>query len=432
MNALKPQIPRALWFRSGVAGMASYLDAAAIVSTGTALVLYKDQLGLGSGEIGSLSSALTLSIAAGALLGGRLGDRYGRRRVFMATVTLLALGAVLLALATDSAFLYVGVVLAGFAAGADLPVSISLIGEEAPEGARGKLVALSQVLWYVGIFATQLIGLAVGGMGATGARVLYAHVAVVAVLVLVFRFRLPESRQWLDQQRKAGPGAGGAAGRSSVRQLLTKPRLTALAGLALFYSLTNLAANTKGQFGAYLYVEVAGSTVRVASAVGLVTLVVSIPLAMLFMQIVDGRNRMRWYTVGAVSFVLSCAVPAVFGVHVWTLATANITGALGTALAFEGIFKVWSQEAFPTLLRATAQGSIIAFARVVAAAVALWTPMLLDAGPRVMFAALAVVVAVATCLGAFLNRLPKIRPEVPSGSVTVVTAQVGAAPVDGS
>ncbi|MBL1116893.1 MFS transporter [Streptomyces sp. 110] len=398
--------------------MASYLDAAAIVSTGSALVLYKDRLGLGTGEIGTLSSMLTLSIAAGALLGGRLGDRYGRRRVFMATVTLLALGAVLLAAATSSGFLYVGIVVVGFAAGADLPVSISLIGEEAPEGARGTLVALSQVLWYGGIVTTQLTGLLVGGMGSTGARVLYGHVAVVATLVLVLRFKLPESRQWIDQRRKADTGSGGPVEQSATRRLLKKPHLKALTGLALFYALTNLAANTKGQFGTYLYVEVAGGTVRIASAIGLATLFVSIPLAMLFMKIVDGRNRMRWYALGAICFVLSTAAPAALGVHVGTLALSSLTGAVGSALAFEGIFKVWSQEVFPTLLRATAQGMVIAFARVVAAAVALWTPTLLSAGPRVMFAALAAIVAVATGIGTVLDRLPKIQTGAPDRSAT--------------
>ncbi|MFC9430233.1 MFS transporter [Streptomyces sp. NPDC056987] len=405
--------------------MASYLDAAAIVSTGSALVMYSGPLGLDRSEIGTLASMLTLSIATGALLGGRLGDRYGRRRVFMATVSLMAVGAVLLTAATSSGFLYVGVVVAGFAAGADLPVSISLIGEQAPEGARGKLVALSQVLWYAGIVTTQLIGLLVGDMGATGARILYAHVAVVAVLVLALRLKLPESQQWIDQRRTADAGAGGPAAPSVARALLRKPHLKALVGLALFYSLTNLAANTKGQFGAYLYVEVADSTVRVASAVGLATLFISVPMAMLFMRTVDGRNRMRWYTLGAVCFVLSCAVPATFGVHVWTLALGSLVGAAGSALAFEGIFKVWSQETFPTLLRATAQGAIIAFARVVAAAVALWTPMLLDAGPRVMFGALAVVVAGATAVGVVLDRLPKIRPGAPAdGSAAPVTVPV--------
>ena len=55
--------------------------------------------------------------------------------------------------------------------------------------------------------------------------------------------------------------------------------------------------------------------------------------------------------------------------------------------------KVWSQESFPTLGRATAQGTIIAIARLVAAGVAVVTPLLL-ARAQLMYGALAVVVAV--------------------------------------
>ena len=46
-----------------VAGMASYLDAATIVSSGNALVMYQEPLGLSGDQIGVLASALTLSIA---------------------------------------------------------------------------------------------------------------------------------------------------------------------------------------------------------------------------------------------------------------------------------------------------------------------------------------------------------------------------------
>ncbi|MFE2185730.1 hypothetical protein [Streptomyces sp. NPDC059455] len=242
----------------------------------------------------------------------------------------------------------------------------------------------------------------------------------------------PGRRWWIDQRRKADTGSGSPVELSATRRLLTKPHLKALTGLALFYALTNLAANTKGQFGTYLYVEVAGGTVRIASAIGLATLFVSIPLAMLFMKIVDGRNRMRWYALGAISFVLSTAAPAALGVHVWTLALASFTGAVGSALAFEGIFKVWSQEVFPTLLRATARGTVIAFARVVAAAVALWTPTLLSAGPRVMFAALAAIVAIATGIGAVLDRLPKIQTGASDRSATPAADPVATTRVDGS
>ena len=63
------------WYIGVVSGMASYIDSAAIVSNGTALVIYQKTLGITALEIGMLSGLLTLSIAAGAFGGGRLGDR---------------------------------------------------------------------------------------------------------------------------------------------------------------------------------------------------------------------------------------------------------------------------------------------------------------------------------------------------------------------
>lgn len=56
--------------------------------------------------------------------------------------------------------------------------------------------------------------------------------------------------------------------------------------------------------------------------------------------------------------------------------------------------KVWTQESFPTLLHTTAQGSIIAVARVVAAVAATITPTLLFANPRAFYAGLFVAVAI--------------------------------------
>jgi MFS transporter, SP family, inositol transporter len=56
--------------------------------------------------------------------------------------------------------------------------------------------------------------------------------------------------------------------------------------------------------------------------------------------------------------------------------------------------KVWAQESFPTLLRSTAQGTIIAAARVFAAVLALVTPNLIDGGPRVLFGTLAAFIAI--------------------------------------
>ncbi|GAA4873985.1 MFS transporter [Saccharopolyspora cebuensis] len=400
------------WFRSGVAGMASYLDAAAIVSTGIALVLYQEPLGLSAGQIGALSSMLTFAIAVGALVGGRLGDRYGRRRVFTVTMVLLVTGSALLAAAPNATFLYAGILLVGFASGADLPVSIALISEEAPEGAKGKLVGLSQVLWYGGILGSQLIGVLIGGMGELGARIIYGHLAVVALVVLVLRLRVPESRQWIAERSAAEEVPSAAGNASAVRRLLGDRRyLLPFLALAGFYCLSNVAANTKGQFGTYMYVNAAGSTVQIASALGLAAQIVSVGLAIVFMRVVDGPRRMRWYTIGAIGFVGEFALPAVFGVSIWSLALGNLVGTLGLAFAFEAIYKVWTQEKFPTLLRSTAQGTTIALARVLAAVVALWTPLLVEIGPEFLFASLAVLVAISMGFGYAIDRMRGRRAE---------------------
>ena len=94
------RIPGTVWFRTTAAGMASYLDAAAIISTGTALALYVGPLGISDAQFGQYSAILTFMIAVGALIGGRLGDLYGRRRVFLATMALYTVGAIVMAAAT--------------------------------------------------------------------------------------------------------------------------------------------------------------------------------------------------------------------------------------------------------------------------------------------------------------------------------------------
>jgi MFS transporter, SP family, inositol transporter len=391
------------WTRSTVAGMASYLDAAAIVSTGTALVLFQDDLGLDTLQIGVLSSLLTLSIAAGALTGGRLGDRFGRRTVFSLTMVLLALGAGLLAAAAGPIMLYLGVVLIGYASGADLPVSLALIAEEAPPGQAGKLVGLSQVLWFGGMIATQLLSIVVGDLGSIGGRVLYAHVAVVAVVVLLLRLRVPESSKWVAS-REEFSGREPQRKAPRLRELAAGAHLLPLLGLITFYALVNVVANTKGQFGTFLYVNVAGSTVAVASTISVITQCLGVVLALLFMKVVDGRHRLRWYLFGAACYIVAMAIVVLFGVTVWSLATSAIFSAIGGALAFEAMLKIWCQEAFPTLLRATAQGTVVGAARVVAAIAAAVTPTLMTNAPRETFAVLLGTVTAGLIAGLFVGR----------------------------
>ncbi|WP_239451947.1 MFS transporter [Frondihabitans sp. PAMC 28766] len=388
------------WWVGTVSGMASYIDSAAIVSSGTALVLYQHSIGISGNEIGVLSAALTFCIAIGALSGGRLGDLFGRRTVFIGTMVLTVAGSATLVFSPAFAGLLIGTILLGLGTGADLPVSLATISEAANDDNRGKIVSFSQVLWFAGILATYAISSIVGGLGHLGGQIMFAHVGIIALIVLALRFTIPESATWsvANKEKDAGLSTVRAA-RHGIRDVFTqKIFLLPFIALLVFYTLTNLGANTGGQFGSYVAVNVVHLSVQTFSLINLVALPVGMLLAFWFMRVVDGRWRMPFYIIGAIAYILSYALPLVFGFSLSTLIAMQAFNAVGAAFAFEAIMKVWSQESFPTLLRSSVQGTIIAVARVAAAALALVTPLLLGA-PIVMYALLTIVVAIGVVVG---------------------------------
>ena len=397
-------LPRAAWRVAILAGMASYLDAGAIITSGAALVLYKARFGLSMGQIGELSAILMFLFAIGALVGGRLGDIFGRRRVFSITMVGLALGTAMLAFAVNTPMIYIGTMIVGFCIGADLPVSMTMIAEEAPAGFKGRLVAFSHVLWMAAIGTTFVLQILVGEMADLGARIMWGHIMLVAVLVLVLRAALPESDEWIRARAASKLAGDQAAQPGSLRLLFGKRYIGALVALGLFYGIFNLAANTGGQFGTLLYTESAKTSVSMAGMINTAVLAVSIVCAIIFLRVVDLPSRMSWFLIGGVLAVAGQAVPLVLGVNVFTLAAWQVLQGVGGAFAGESMWKIWSQELFPTLLRSTAQGVTTFFTRMLASVAALGTPFLIQGGTNVLFGVLTLAVATTTAIGWFYLR----------------------------
>jgi len=393
------------WWVGIVCGMASYIDAATIVSTGIALVIYQHTIGLTPDQIGILSGMLTLSIAIGAIFGGRLGDALGRRTVFLVTMLIVIVGIALLVFGASFPALLAGVVLAGLGTGADLPVSLSTISEAATEKNRGAIIGFSNILWVVGILGTIVIATFAGGLGRLGGQLLFGQVGIVAALVFLARLTIPESPFWLAARDERRRGVVTVrADRASVRDLLRKPYVGPFVALLIFYALTNVGANTGGQFGTYLAVNVAGIPVQLNSAIGLASFPIGLLAGLWFMRIVDGKRRMTYFVFGAVVLLLGYLTPAVLGFSLPTIIAMNLFMGIGGAFAFEGIMKVWTQESFPTLLRTTAQGAVIAIARVVAALLAFVTPALIAVSPQGLYAVLSGVVAIGLVVAWFAFR----------------------------
>lgn len=389
--------------------MASYLDAATIVTASIAFVLYTQAgFGIGPAEMGLLSGLLTFGLAVGAAIGGRLSDRFGRRRVLFVDLLVFSLGLALLTFAPDVPWLIAGAAVAGLAMGADLPASISLAAEQGRVGQRGRLVGVTNLLWLCGIAATVVLANLVGWLGLSpefGARVLFGHVLFVALFVWAGRLQVGESEEWLAQGEAPGTRATAAAAIRRMPPGALGRWAGALAATGLYYLLWNLQANTSGQFNAYLFTEVAGGSLATFNLIGLVTLPVGIAVAYLALRVLDTRFRMPAFVIAGALGALVLVLPAAGGISVPLLLPVLIAPALLAPFAGESLYKIWTQEIFPTSVRASAQGLTIFVSRLGTGVFALFTPLLATSQPRALFGLL-----LAASLASFLIGLLWVAP----------------------
>ncbi|HET9690494.1 MAG TPA: MFS transporter [Acidimicrobiales bacterium] len=143
-------------------------------------------------------------ILVGALAGGRLADRFGRRRLFVATLLWYTTFTVLTGLAPDLAAVYGLRALAALGVGAEYAIVNSAIAEFMPARVRGKANAAVMNFWPLGAIAAGLVAYFVldtlALSSATSWRYMFVLGGLVALVVLVFRRRIPESPRWLAAQ----------------------------------------------------------------------------------------------------------------------------------------------------------------------------------------------------------------------------------------
>src|SRR3954469_14773132 len=135
-------ITRQQWKWSALAGMASYLDAGSIVAIGAGMTLFQKTFSLSDSAVGTLAAIgpNAIGCALGALIGGWLGDKLGRKRIYQYDLIVYAAGILCIACAVNREMLFLGTIVVGLAVGADVPTSLALVGEFAPAKARGKLL----------------------------------------------------------------------------------------------------------------------------------------------------------------------------------------------------------------------------------------------------------------------------------------------------
>jgi EmrB/QacA subfamily drug resistance transporter len=150
-------------------------------------------------------NAYTLSFAVLLVTGGRLGDIFGRRRMFLTGVVVFALSSAAIGLAPTDTALVLGRAVQGVGAALMMPATLSIITNAFPPHERGKAIGT-----WAGVSAMALaIGPVVGGFlteSVSWRAIFFLNLPVAAGAVAVTLFAAHESRDDSVERRIDFPG----------------------------------------------------------------------------------------------------------------------------------------------------------------------------------------------------------------------------------
>lgn len=164
-----------------------------------ALLYMKDDLALSPfGEATVVSSLLFPGAAFGALFGGRVADRIGRKRALLVCAGLFLVGAIGCALAPNVQIMVAARIVLGLGVGAAAVTCPLYLAEMAPADRRGRMVTINELMIVTG----QMLAFATNALldhlvkDPHVWRTMLGVAAVPAVALLIGMLALPDSPRW--------------------------------------------------------------------------------------------------------------------------------------------------------------------------------------------------------------------------------------------
>lgn len=417
------------WRIWGLAAAGKFFEGLVVFMTGVAIPLMGAEFGMTATQHGVVGAASLVGILIGALVLGGLADTFGRKPMFIVEMIIFMLFLVLAAVSPSYPWLVIALFGIGVALGCDYPTAHLIISESIPSAVRGRLVLSAFGFQAVGALTGTVIGYVIlmiyPDVGAW--RWMYATAILPALLVVIGRFSITESAQWLATRGRltdaraetmrllmrnppyprditlAPPDAHHAPGRDERGyDALLKPRnrrATILAAVPWF--LQDLSTYGIGIFTPTILAATFGhqsehaqgtaalvhQEILAAKGAGLidVLLIVGIVAAVL---LADRVGRIKLQVLGFIGCAAGLLLAAV---------SANFSGSARTLLVFGGfmLFNFMTNlgpnsqtyllagEVFPTHVRAKGAGVAAAFAKIGAVLTAFFFPIVIaDVGTQ--------------------------------------------------
>ena len=346
-----------------------------------AILFIKKEFSLSPGMEEIVVSSVLLGSLIGAVAGGVLADRLGRRRLLIVTAIVFGLGAIGAALAPGTASLIAARVIAGAAIGIASFVAPLYISEIAPVAIRGKLVSINQVALTSGIVISYCIDYAFAGSQAW--RWMFAMAVIPAAAFGVGLLFIPNSPRWLagrgrtDQARavlkrirapeqvegelnQIQQSVGQQKGNwSELLSPFLRPAMIVGVGLAIAQQITGINTVIYYAPTIFKFAGLSSASVAILASVGVG--VVNVVFTLVAMQLIDRVGRrplllasLAGMALGLTVLGLAFSLPQLSGSLGW-IAVASLMVYVGSfAVGLGPVFWLILSEIYPLRIRGRA------------------------------------------------------------------------------
>jgi SP family xylose:H+ symportor-like MFS transporter len=178
---------------------------------------------------GFVVSSLYLGCMIGAALAGRMSERYGRKKMLIASAVMFAITSVGSGLANHLLSFFIYRLIGGLGVGAAAMLSPMYIAEITPARIRGRYVAINQFTIVIGIQAAYFVNYLLLPVGENAWRWMFIAEAVPSILFFLSMFLVPETPRWLSksgQNNKAEQVLNKIGNSEFAKKTITDIRMT--------------------------------------------------------------------------------------------------------------------------------------------------------------------------------------------------------------
>ncbi|HDU7438708.1 TPA: MFS transporter [Listeria monocytogenes] len=338
--------------------LTNYLDSGCIVAGTSGLTLWATQFGLSSFAVGLLGavSANAFGSAIGALIGGHLADKYGRKFIYTYNMLVYMLGVTIIMFAMNFPMLLIGFLVTGLSVGAGVPASWTYISEMADPSIRARNIGISQFAWSCGPAIIFTLGIIVSPLGLLGNRLLFLSLLIVAFVAWQLQRKLEESKDWEAEQVKMKESGNRLEHpfKTAFSSMVNVKSVLFLVGVYLFW---NLVAGAMGFFMPFVYETVGGLSNTQANLLQAVLWILTAASTYFgFAKFGDRVSHRGLFFVGALMAVASWVVLTFVGMSWVGLWTFVILWGISAGIGAQAFYALWSTELFPTKYRGGVQG----------------------------------------------------------------------------